>query len=418
MHLIYLEEPDKRDRTQHEIFQKLTKDVQNITGMGIYPFEPPTIGSRFAGQPLQFVIQSSNFDTLTKILPVFLAEASKSKVLRFLDVNLKVNKPELRIFVDRDKAAQLHVNVNDIGRTLQTGLSGQRYGYFIMNGKQYQIIGQVTRDFRNAPELIGNLCVKNEVGQLIALHNLISWEEKVSPSTIFSFDRYFAATISGGVTEGFTLGDGIDELNKVADKVLTPVFRTSLAGQSRDYAESSSSLLVVFILAIIIIYLVLAAQFDNFLDPLVILVTVPLALFGALLTLWYFNQTLNIFSQIGMIMLVGLVTKNGILIVEFAHQRKKRGDGKIEAVEKAAISRLRPILMTASATIFGILPVALSLGSSSGSRQSLGIAVVGGMIFATFFSLYIVPVLYSFISREYHPQKEEPEDEIYEPILR
>lgn len=418
MHLIYLEEPDKRDRTQHEIFQKLTKDVQNITGMGIYPFEPPTIGSRFAGQPLQFVIQSSNFDTLTKILPVFLAEASKSKVLRFLDVNLKINKPELRIFVDRDKAAQLQVNVDDIGRTLQTGLSGQRYGYFIMNGKQYQIIGQVTRDFRNAPELIGNLCVENEVGQLIALHNLISWEEKVSPSTIFSFDRYFAATISGGVTEGFTLGDGIDELNKVADKVLTPVFRTSLAGQSRDYAESSSSLLVVFILAIIIIYLVLAAQFDNFLDPLVILVTVPLALFGALLTLWYFNQTLNIFSQIGMIMLVGLVTKNGILIVEFAHQRKKKGDGKIEAVEKAAISRLRPILMTASATIFGILPVALSLGSSSGSRQSLGIAVVGGMIFATFFSLYIVPVLYSFISREYHPQKEEPEDEIYEPILR
>ena len=215
------------------------------------------------------------------------------------------------------------------------------------------------------------------------------------------------------------MGDGIDELNRVAGKVLTPVFRTSLAGQSRDYAESSSSLLAIFVLAIIIIYLVLSAQFDNFYDPLVILVTVPLALFGALLTLWYFDQTLNIFSQIGMIMLLGLVTKNGILIVEFAHQRKLRGDRKIEAVEKAAISRLRPILMTAFATIFGILPVALSLGSSSGSRQSLGVAVIGGMVFATFFSLYLVPVLYSYISKDYRPvNDDEDEEEMYEPILK
>ncbi len=419
MHLIYLREPDERQRTQHQVFQKLARDIQGITGIGIYPFEPPTIGSRFAGQPLQFVIQSSDFDSLTNIIPVFLAEANKSKVLRFLDVNLKINKPELRIFINRDKAAQFNVTVDDIGRTIQAGLSGSRYGYFIMNGKQYQIIGQVTRDYRNAPELLGNLYVKNIHGEPVALHNLVKWEENVSPSTIFSFDRYFAATITGNVTEGYTLGDGIDELNRVAGKVLTPVFRTSLAGQSRDYAESSSSLLAIFVLAIIIIYLVLSAQFDNFYDPLVILVTVPLALFGALLTLWYFDQTLNIFSQIGMIMLLGLVTKNGILIVEFAHQRKLRGDRKIEAVEKAAISRLRPILMTAFATIFGILPVALSLGSSSGSRQSLGVAVIGGMVFATFFSLYLVPVLYSYISKDYRPvNDDEDEEEMYEPILK
>jgi multidrug efflux pump len=417
-HLIYFDEPDTRERTQHQIFQKLARDIQGITGMGIYPFEPPTIGSRNAGQPLQFVIQSPSFDTLAKILPVFLAEAGKSKILRFLDINLKINKPELRIYIDRDKASKYEVTVDDIGRTLQAGLSGQRYGYFIMNGKQYQIIGQVTRNFSDTPEMLGNLYVKNAKGQSIALHNLANWEEEVSPSTIFTYDRYFAATITGGVTEGYTLGDGIRELENVADKVLTPVFKTTLAGQSRDYAESSSSLMVVFILAIIIIYLVLSAQFDNFLDPLVILVTVPLALFGALFTLWYFDQTLNIFSEIGMIMLVGLVTKNGILIVEFAHQRKKLGDGKFAAVEKAAISRLRPILMTSFATIFGILPVALSLGASSGSRQSLGIAVIGGMVFATFFSLYIVPILYSYISRDYRPKKEEPEDEIYEPIFR
>jgi len=418
MHLIYLKEPDQRERTQSQIFQKFTKDIQGITGVGIYPFEPPTIGNRFAGQPLQFVIQSSNFDTLAKMVPLFLAEASQSRIVRFLDSDLKVNKPELRIHIDREKAALYHVSVDDIGRTLQTSLSGQRYGYFIMDGKQYQVTGQLFRNLSNKPENLSLIYVRNSKDELIALNNLVRWEESISPSTIFTFDRYFAATITGNVYPGYTLGDGIEELQKTADKVLTPVFRTSLAGQSRDYAESSSSLMAVFVLAIIIIYLVLSAQFDNFIDPLVILVTVPLALFGALLTLWYFDQTLNIFSQIGMIMLVGLVTKNGILIVEFAHQRKKMGDRKIAAVEKAAISRLRPILMTAISTIIGILPVALSLGASSGSRRSLGIAVIGGMVFATFFSLYLVPILYSYISREYHPVAEEPEDEIYEPIFK
>lgn len=417
IHLIYLKEPRDRERSQSDIFLKLAGDVQYITGIGIYPFEPPTIGSRFGGQPLQFVIQSATFDTLTKVLPVFLAEARKSNILRFVDANLKVNKPELRISIDRDKAAMYEVSVLDIGNTLQAALSGQRYGYFIMNGKQYQIIGQFSRDFYSAPSGLEAVYVKNSRGVPIAMANLVSWEEEISPSTIFKYDRYFAATISGGIAPGYTLGDGIDELNRIAGEVLTPDFRTALAGQSRDYAESSSSLMAVFVLAIIIIYLILAAQFDNFIDPIVILVTVPLALFGALLSLWYFDQTLNIFSQIGMIMLIGLVTKNGILIVEFAQQRKKMGESKIEAVEKAAISRLRPILMTALSTIFGILPVALALGSSSGSRQSLGIAVIGGLIFATFFSLYLVPVIYSFLSKEYKPDNEE-ENETYEPVFK
>jgi multidrug efflux pump len=417
IHLVYLTEPEERERSQSEIFQKLARDVQSITGIGIYPFEPPTIGSRFGGQPLQFVIQSPSFDSLTRILPLFLAEAQKSPVLRFIDSNLKVNKPELRISVDRDKAATYEVSVLDIGNTLQAALSGQRYGYYIMNGKQYQIIGQFSRDFYNAPSALENIYVRNAKGVPVALANLVSWEESVSASTIFKYDRYFAATITGGVAPGYTLGDGIDELQKTADRVLTPVFRTALSGQSRDYAESSSSLLAVFILSIIIIYLILAAQFDNFIDPIVILVTVPLALFGALLSLWYFDQTLNIFSQIGMIMLVGLVTKNGILIVEFAGQRKKGGESKTEAVEKAAISRLRPILMTAFSTIFGILPVALAIGSSSGSRRSLGIAVIGGLAFATFLSLYVVPVLYVYLSKEPKLEDEE-EEETYEPVFK
>ena len=420
MHLIYLTEPGTRERTQSQVMQKLVKDVRNITGIGIYPFEPPTIGSRFAGQPLQFVIQSPTFDTLTRILPQFLAESQQSRILRFVDSNLKVNRPELRITVDRDKAAQYGVTVEDIGFTLQMALSGQRYGYFIKEGRQYQIIGQLSRQYYNRPDALNGLYVRNSSGELIPLMNLVKLEENISPSTIYGFDRYFSATISGGVAPGYTLGDGIEELEKIADKVLTPVFKTSLAGQARDYAESSSSLMVVFILAIIIIYLVLAAQFDSFIDPLVILVTVPLALFGALLSLWYFDQTLNIFSQIGMIMLIGLVTKNGILIVEFAAQRKKQGEPKDAAVIKAAISRLRPILMTALATIFGILPVALSLGSSSGSRQSLGIAVIGGMLFATFFSLYMVPVIYTYLSRDYRSKTEDSdeEEEVYEPIFK
>jgi multidrug efflux pump len=416
VHLIYLSEPEERERSQHDIFQKLTKDMLGITGIGIFPFEPPTIGSRFAGQPLQFVLQTSDFDTLVNILPAFLTEARKSKVLRFVDSDLKVNRPELRITVDRDRAAQYGISVEDIGKTLQFAMSGQRYGYFIMNGKQYEIIGQVAREYRDTPAALNAIYVRNPEGSLIPLSNLISWKETVSPSTIFSYDRSFSATISAGIASGYTLGDGIQELEQTAEQVLTPAFRTNLAGQARDYAESSSSLLVVFVLAIVIIYLVLAAQFNSFSDPLVILVTVPLALFGALLTLWYFDQTLNIFSEIGMIMLIGLVTKNGILIVEFANQRKKRGESKIEAVEKAAITRLRPILMTAFATIFGILPIALSLGSASGSRQSLGIAVVGGMVFATFFSLYMVPLLYSYLSKDERPVKEE--DEIYEPIFK
>jgi len=418
MHLIYLTEPILRQRTQNQIFQKLTKDIQGISGIGIYPFQPPTIGSRFAGQALQFVIQSSNFDSLKKVLPGFLEHARNSKILRFVDANLKVNKPELRIEVDRDRAAQYGISVLDIGKTLQFALSGQRYAYFIMNGKQYQIIGQLDRDNRNAPEDLSAVFLRNNEGKPIPLTNLVKWEEKVSPSTIFSYDRYFAATISCGVTEGYTLGDGISELQRIADQQLSAKYRTALAGQARDYAESTSSLMVVFILALIIIYLVLAAQFNSFVDPFVILVTVPLALFGALLSLWYFDQTINIFSQIGMIMLIGLVTKNGILIVEFANQRKQAGESTIEAIEKAAITRLRPILMTAFATIFGILPIALSLGSSSGSRKSLGIAVVGGMIFATFFTLYMIPLIYSYLSRNENKVEEEADEEIYEPIFR
>ncbi|MCX6233747.1 MAG: efflux RND transporter permease subunit [Bacteroidetes bacterium] len=398
--LFYLCDPSERKRTQEQIFRKVSNDLQMITGISAFPYEPPTIGSRFGGQALQYVILTSSFDSLKRVLPLFLEEARKSPILRFVDANLKVNKPEIRLTIDRERAAQLGVSVADVARTLQLALSGQRFDYFYMNGKQYQIIGQVMRENRDSPEDLKALYVRNTAGELISLENLINWEEGINPSTIFSYDRYLSTTISAGTVEGTTLGDGISEMDRIADKVLPSTFRTALAGQARDYQESSSSLVYVFILALILIYLILAAQFDSWVDPLVILITVPLALFGALLALWFLDQTLNIFSEIGIIMLIGLVTKNGILIVEFANQRKKRGSGKHEAVQKAATARLRPILMTASATILGILPIALSLGSTSGSRRSMGVAVVGGMIFATFFSLYFVPAFYTYLSRE------------------
>ncbi len=398
--LIYLTEPQKRERTQNEIFQKASEEMQSITGIRVFPFQPPTIGDRFGGQALQYVIQSSSFDSLKKILPVFLEEARESPLLRFVNADLKVNKPELRIYIDRERAAQSGVSMADIAKTIQLALSGQRFDYFYMNGKQYEIIGQVMRSNRDSPEDLRSIYVRNNMDVLIPLENLINYEEGINPSTIYSYDRYLSATVSAGLVPGVTLGDGIEEMDRIAAGVLSNAFRTSLAGQARDYVESSSSLLYVFILAIILIYLILSAQFNSWIDPLVILITVPLALFGALFSLWFFDQTLNIFSQIGIIMLIGLVTKNGILIVEFANQRKQKEMNKIDAVMKAATIRLRPILMTASATILGILPIALALGFSSGSRRSMGIAVVGGMIFATFFSLYIVPAVYSYLSRD------------------
>jgi multidrug efflux pump len=397
-HIVYLVDPDKRKRSQRQIFIKMTKDFQNITGIRIFPFEPPTIGDRFAGQPIQYVLQAPNLKSLNEILPKFLEEARNIQVLQFVDANFKVNKPELRITIDREKAAQLGVSTQEIARTLQLTMSGQRYGYFIMDGKQYEIIGQVMRYDRDRPDALKALYVRNNKGDMILLDNLIHMEESINPAAIYSFNRYISATISAGLTQGATLGDGIKALDEVSKRVLPPTFNTALAGQSRDYQESSSSLIFIFMLAIVLIFLILAAQFESFIDPLIILLTVPLALAGALFTLWYFNQTLNIFSEIGIIMLIGLVTKNGILIVEFANQRKATGLDKIEAVQRAAISRLRPILLTSSAMILGILPIALKLGASAESRQSLGIAVVGGLFFSTFLTLYIIPVIYSYLS--------------------
>lgn len=396
-----LVEPDLRKRSQMQIADDITPIINQLTGARTFVTQQQTIGSgRGRGLPVQFVLQAPNFDKLKEFLPKFLEETRNYPIFTVVDVNLKFNKPELKLSIDRQKARSLGVSTADIAQTIQAAFSGQRFGFFIKDGKQYQVIGQFSRENRDAPIDLKSTYVKNSKGELIQLDNVVYTEEQSAPPQLYRFNRYVSATVSAGLAPGKTLGEGIDVMYEIADKVLDESFATALDGQSKDFKESSSSLLFAFLLALGLIYLVLAAQFESFIDPFIILFTVPLALAGALISLWYFNQTMNIFSEIGIIMLIGLVTKNGILIVEFANQRKAAGLEKTEAVISAAISRLRPILMTSLSTILGILPIALALGAGSESRVSMGIAVVGGLIFSTFLTLFVVPAMYSYLSRK------------------
>ncbi|MCI0596957.1 MAG: efflux RND transporter permease subunit [candidate division Zixibacteria bacterium] len=349
---------------------------------------------------MQYVLQAPNLEKLKTVLPRFVDEARNHPAFDAVDFDLKFNKPELVVKIDRNRAQALGVSVLDVAQTLQLALSGQRYGNFIRDGKQYQIIGQLDRPNRDEPADLKSLFVRNRQGELVQLDNLVTVTEEANPPQRYRFNRYISATVSAGLAPGYTLDDGIAAMDEIAAKLLDESFSTSLAGTARDFAESSSSLVFVFLLALILTYLVLAAQFESFRDPFIIMFTVPLALAGALLTLWYFGQTLNIFSQIGLIMLVGLVTKNGILIVEFANQRKAAGLPMLEAVKDAAAARFRPILMTSLSTVLGTLPIALALGAGAESRMSMGIGVIGGLAFSTGLTLYVIPAVYSYFSTE------------------
>jgi len=395
---VMLKSPEERTRTQQEIVDDVTTRARKYSGVRTFVSQAQTIGDRRGGFPVQFVIQAAEIDKLKEVLPEFLAKANASPKFSFVDLDLKFNKPEINISIDRDKARNLGVNVFDIAQTLQLGLSGSRFGNFIMDGKQYQIIGQVERSDRNEPLDLKTLYVKNKRGELIQLDNLVTFEELSSPPQLYRFNRYSSAKVSAQLANGISLGEGIKEMERIGEEVLNESYTTSLDGASREFSESSSSIYIAFAIALAIIYLILAGQFESFKDPLIIMFTVPLALAGALISLWYFNQTLNIFSQIGIIMLIGLVTKNGILIVEFANQRKEQGKKLFEAVTEAAESRFRPIIMTSLSTILGILPIALALGAGSESRVSMGIAVIGGMAFATVLTLYVIPAIYSYVS--------------------
>jgi multidrug efflux pump len=399
---VTLQSPAERERSQSDIVKMVNRNLGKSNQVRAVTIEEQTISvNRRGGQPVAFVIQNNDFNKLTQALPRLLDSAKQSKILMNADVDLKFNKPELTIEVDRLRAAQLGVSVSDISQTLQMAFSNRRMGYFIKEGKQYQVMGQMSRSFRDEPGDLRQLFVRNNRGELISLDNLIQFKETTTPPTIYHFNRYKSGTISAGLQPGYTIGDGIKEMERITKGMLDDSFSTSLTGSSRDFKESSSNISFAFLLALALIFLILAAQFESFIDPLIIMLTVPLALAGAVISLSLFGHTLNIFSQIGIIMLIGLVTKNGILIVEFANQSRESGMRKMDAVVYAASQRFRPILMTSLAMALGALPLALSLGAAATSRIPLGVVIVGGILFALVLTLFVIPAMYSYLSSKH-----------------
>jgi hydrophobe/amphiphile efflux-1 (HAE1) family protein len=403
---VRLTDPDQRTRSQAQIVQSLGKSLQRLNFGKAFPIQEQTISVQRGGSafPVVFVLQNIDFGKLQKVLPRFLEEANADKTFQGVDVDLKFNKPELSVSMDRAKASDMGISISDVSQTLQFALSNGRLGYFTISGKQYAVIGQVFRANRDEPVDLSQYYVRAKNGRLVSIDNIVQIKESTSPSQIFHFNRYKSATISANLAAGKTIGDGINAMQGIYaklknEKVIDDSFNSSLAGSSLDYVESSSNTSFAFLLALCLIYLILAAQFESFIDPFIIMLTVPLALAGALLSLWLFGQTLNIFSEIGMIMLIGLVTKNGILIVEFANHLRDRGATRVDAAIESATMRLRPILMTSLAMVFGALPIALSLGAASTSRKPLGIVIVGGIMFSLILSLFIVPVIYTYLSR-------------------
>ena len=395
---ITLKDLKDRDYSQMEVAEKLSRAVQKKTKARAFVQQQSTFGGRRGGMPIQYVIQATNIEKLEKVLPVFMAKVYESPVFQMADVNLKFSKPEARISINRDKANVMGVNTRDIAQTLQYGLSGQRMGYFNMNGKQNEILGEINRQQRNKPVDLKSIYIRSKNGEMIQMDNLIELTEGIAPPQLYRYNRFVAATVSAGLAEGKTIGEGLDAMDAIAAEVLDDTFRTALTGESKEYRESSSSLMFAFILALVLIYLILAAQFESFKDPFVIMLTVPLAVGGALLFMHFNGQTMNIYSQIGIIMLIGLVAKNGILIVEFANQKQETGIDKMQAIREAAIQRLRPILMTSVSTILGLVPLAFATGEGANGRIAMGISVVGGMLISTLLTMFIVPAVYTYIS--------------------
>ncbi|MBQ8241906.1 MAG: efflux RND transporter permease subunit, partial [Bacteroidaceae bacterium] len=395
---ITLKDLKDRNYSQMDVAEQLSKVVQKKTKARAFVQQQSTFGGRRGGMPIQYVLQATNIEKLEKVLPLFMAKVYENPVFQMADVNLKFSKPEARIAINRDKANVMGVSTRDIAQTLQYGLSGQRMGYFYMNGKQYEIVGEINRQQRNKPVDLKSIYIRSNNGDMIQMDNLIELQEGIAPPQLYRYNRFVSATVSAGLAEGKTIGQGLEEMDKIAAEVLDDTFRTALSGESKEYRESSSSLMFAFILALVLIYLILAAQFESFKDPFVIMLTVPLAVGGALVFMHFNDQTMNIYSQIGIIMLIGLVAKNGILIVEFANQKQETGMDMMTAIREASIQRLRPILMTSVSTILGLLPLAFATGEGANGRISMGISVVGGMLISTLLTMFIVPAIYTYIS--------------------
>lgn len=415
---IALVEPDERERSQAEIADKLTEWTKQYPGARVNVSQSPTIAvNRRGGMPIQYIIQAQNFQQLEEKIPAFMDEVQSDPTFSNSDLNLKFNKPEIYVTIDREKAQTMGVSVLDVAQTLQLALSGQRFGYFMMNGKQYQVMGQFDKKDRDAPMDLTSMFVRNREGQLIQLDNFVTTEEQSSPPALYHNNRYMSATVSASLAPGMSMGDGIDAMERIREKVLDESFTTDLGGESRDFVESSSNTMFAFMLALLLIFLILAAQFESFIDPLIIILTVPMAVAGALFSLWLFGQTWNIFSQIGTVMLIGLVTKNGILIVEFANQLREQDMPKYEAILQASESRLRPILMTSLTIALGAMPIAVAFGAASTSRIGMGVVIIGGTMFSLILTLYIIPAVYLMWSRE-KKHRPEFEDDKPEPHIQ
>jgi multidrug efflux pump len=402
-----LTDPNERDRPQADIAAQLTRITKKYSEGKVLVTQQPTISvGRRGGLPISYIIQAQNFEKLREKVPQFMDEVSKDPTFTVSDVNLKFNKPEINLTIDRDKAKNLGVSVAAISQTLQLGLSGQRFSYFFMNGKQYQVIGQFDRGNRKDPLDLSSVYVRSDKGELIQVDNLVTAKEESSPPQLYRNNRFIAATVSAGLAPGKSMGDGIAAMDRIRDKVLDETFSTDLSGESRDFQESSSNTMFAFGLALLLVYLILSAQFESFIDPAIIILTVPMAVAGAFISLWLFGQSWNIFSQIGTIMLIGLVTKNGILIVEFANQLKEEGKNVHDAIREASVSRLRPILMTSLAIAIGALPIAMALGAAAKSRIGMGVVIVGGTTFSLVLTLFVIPSIYSYWSKEHKTNTE------------
>ena len=395
---ITLKDLKDRNYSQMEVAEKLSKAVQRETQARSFVQQASSFGGRRSSMPVQYVLQATNIEKLQEVLPKFMERVYENPVFQMADVDLKFSKPEARIQINRDKAGVMGISTRNIAQTLQYGLSGQRMGYFYMNGKQYEILGEINRQQRNKPTDLMGLYIRSDNGSMVQLDNLVELVNGTAPPKLYRYNRFVSATVSSGLAEGKTIGEGLAEMDKIAADVLDDSFRTALAGDSKDYSESASSLMFAFVFAIVLIYLILAAQFESFKDPLIIMLTVPLAIAGALVFMYFNDITMNIFSQIGIIMLIGLVAKNGILIVEFANLKQETGEDKLTAIKDAALQRLRPILMTSASTILGLIPLAFATGEGANQRIAMGTAVVGGMLVSTLLTMYIVPAIYSYVS--------------------
>ncbi len=397
---ITLKDIAERDYTQMEVAERLSKAVRTRTDARAFVQQQSTFGGRRGAMPVQYVLQATSIEKLQEVLPTFLSKVYDNPTFQMADVDLKFSKPEVRLSVNREKANMMGVSTRDIAQTLQYGLSGQRMGYLYMNGKQYEIVGEINRQQRNDPNNLKSIYMRSTDGSMIQMENLVDLVESIAPPKLYRYNRFVSATISAGLADGKTIGDGLDEMDKIAAETLDDTFRTALAGDSKEFRESSSSLVFAFALALLLIYLILAAQFESFKDPFVIMLTVPLAICGALIFMLAGGQTMNIFSQIGIIMLIGLVAKNGILIVEFANQRQRSGEDKLTAIREASVQRLRPILMTSASTVLGLLPLMFATGEGCHGRIAMGTAVVGGMLVSTFLTMFIVPAIYAYLSTD------------------